>query len=313
MKSYLIRRMFYLLPVLLGVSILAFLLANIAPGDPAELALRRGGQEPSPESIAALRQQLGLDLPGPVRYLKWLSQVLQGDLGQSYQTRQPVFKEIVNHFPATLNLAVLSMLMALLVALPLGVLSAVWPNSWLDQVGRTLALLFTALPTFGLSLLLIYFFAVNLKWLPTSGAESPTHIILPALALSLHSAGSLMRLTRAELLEVLSKDYLRTARSKGLPNRLVLTRHALKNALLPVVTMAGISFGHLLGGAAIVETIFAWPGIGKLTVDAIFSRDYPMVQGFVLLSGVFFVLINLQVDLLYRYLDPRLRLGATND
>jgi peptide/nickel transport system permease protein len=310
MRSYTLRRLLYLLPILLAVSVIAFWLANLAPGDPAEMVLRRGGQEPTPEAVAALRQELGLNDPAPVRYLAWLGKTLTGDLGYSYQNRRPVLNEIAAGFPTTFALASLALTLTIALALPLGLFSAARPGSFADQLGRGLALVFTSLPSFVLALGLIYLFAVTLRWLPTGGATSPTHFILPAVALSLRNAGSLLRLTRASLLETLGKDFVRTAHAKGLAPRSVLTRHVLKNSLLPVVTAAGLSFGELLGGAAVIETIFSLPGLGKLTVDAIFDRDYPMIQGFVLLSGVFFVLVNLGVDLLYRRIDPRLRLGV---
>ncbi len=312
MRSYLLARVAALLPVLLGVSLLAFALANLAPGDPAEQVLRQGGQEPSPEQVQALRHQLGLDAPFAVRYARWLAAVLHGDLGRSYADRRPVAQELARRFPATLELAAGALLLALAIGIPGGVLAAVRRDTLFDHACRTVALLLASLPGFALALFLIYLFAVRLHLLPVAGygGGDPRHLALPALSLSAATAATLLRLTRASLLEVWGMEFVRTARAKGLSEPAILWRHALRNALLPTVTVAATSFGRMLGGAAIVEVIFAWPGIGKYVVDAIYARDYPVIQGFVLWMGATFVLVNLATDLLYRRIDPRIRLGG---
>ncbi len=312
MRSYLLARLAALLPVLLGVSLLAFALANLAPGDPAEQVLRQGGQEPSPEQVQALRHQLGLDAPFAVRYARWLAAVLHGDLGRSYADRRPVAQELARRFPATLELATGALLLALAIGIPGGVLAAVRRDTLFDHACRTVALLLASLPGFALALFLIYLFAVRLHLLPVAGygGGDLRHLALPALSLSAATAATLLRLTRASLLEVWGMEFVRTARAKGLPEPAILWRHALRNALLPTVTVAATSFGRMLGGAAIVEVIFAWPGIGKYVVDAIYARDYPVIQGFVLWMGATFVVVNLATDLLYRRIDPRIRLGG---
>jgi ABC-type dipeptide/oligopeptide/nickel transport system permease component len=310
MLTYFLQRLISLPIVLLGVSVVTFALMGLAPGDPAEALLRSQGGEPLPEAVQALRSELRLDAPAPVRYVRWLGRVLQGDLGTSYRSRSPVAQELASRFPATLQLAVAAMLVALAIALPAGVLSAMRPNSRLDLVARLLALAGNAMPSFWLALLLIMLFAVTLRWLPAVGGGTPAHLVLPALALGLGVAARLTRLLRASLLEVLRADYMRTAYAKGLHERTAVTRHALKNALLPVVTVIGTSFGDLLSGAAIVETIFAWPGIGRYAITAIFLRDYQVIQGCVLYMATAFVLLNFLVDVCYRWLDPRLHFGS---
>jgi peptide/nickel transport system permease protein len=261
--------------------------------------------------VLALRHQLGLDAPFAVRYVRWLGRAVRGDLGRSYSDRRPVAGELARRFPATLELAVAAMGLALAVGGAGGVLAAVGRGSVFDHACRVVALLFAALPGFALSLLLVYLLAVRLHLLPVAGygGGDLAHLAMPALALSAATAATLMRLTRSSVLEVWGLDYVRTARAKGLSEHVVLWVHALKNALLPVITVAATGFGRMLGGAAIVEVIFAWPGIGKYVVDAIYARDYPVIQGFVLWMGVTFVVVNLGADLLYRLVDPRIRLG----
>ncbi len=337
MVRYTLSRLVALVPVLLGVSLLAFLLANLAPGDPAELALSQGDQEPTAAEIAAKREELGLNVPLrcvtlassvkwsgifaeqlenlcsiSVRYARWLGNVARGDLGLTYIDRVPVLPELVRRIPATLKLATAALFLALVLGVSIGTVTAVYRGTLLDEAGRVLALLCASLPSFAVALILIYAFAVMLRLLPVAGYGDGhlRHLILPAISLSVFTMGALVRLTRASVLEVLGQDYIRTAYAKGLNKTGVVLKHALRNALLPVVTVAGTQFGQLLGGAAIVETIFAWPGVGKLVVDAIYARDYPIIQGFVLLAGLTFVLVNLATDLLYAVIDPRIRLGA---
>ncbi|CAN5451260.1 ABC transporter permease [soil metagenome] len=307
--GYIARRILSLMPVWLGISLLAFSLANLAPGDPAQLILlRQTGELPTEEAVQRLREQLGLDDPFPVRYARWLADAAQGDLGTSYRTGEPVLWALVERFPATLQLAVAALLIGLSIGIPLGVLSAVRRDSGLDHASRVGVLLGASIPNFWLGYLFILLFAVALGWLPVAGAGSWQHLVLPALTLGVGGAASLTRLTRSTVLEELQADYVRTARAKGLAERAVVMRHALRNALNPIVTLTGMRFGGLLAGAVVVETVFAWPGIGKFLVDAIYDRDYPTIQGFVLFTGTVFVLLNLLVDLGYAWLDPRVRL-----
>jgi peptide/nickel transport system permease protein len=311
MGSYLVRRLLTLPPLLVGISLISFLLLNFAPGDAAEITLRRqnGGITPPPEAVLDLRQELGLDAPLPLRYVRWLSGALRGDLGDSYRSGNSIAAELTHRLPATLVLASVSLALAVAVGIPLGVLAAMRRGSWLDTASRLLALLGAAVPSFVLAFLLMLLFAVKLDWLPATGYGSPKNLVLPALALSFGVTAQLMRLTRASMLEALSQDYMRTARAKGLREWSVMWRHAAKNALLPVVTVLGTSTGHLLGGAVIIETIFGWPGVGQFVVVGISQRDYPVVQGFVLYIAVIFLLVNLAVDISYRWLDPRLHFG----
>ena len=311
MLRYLGRRLAYFLPVWLALTLLTFGLANLAPGDPAAEYLRRVlDTEPTPEQVARVRHEFGLDRPFPLSYALWLGRALQGDLGRSYRNRAPVAPQLAERLPATLQLAVPAALLALAVALPLGALAASRPGSAFDHVSRVGALLGASVPGFWLALLSITLFAVQLRLLPVAGRGGPEHVVLPCLTLAAGLAAVLTRLTRAGLLEALGEDYVRTARAKGLPARAVVLRHALPNALIGVVSALGVAFGHLLGGAAIVETIFAWPGLGKLALDSIYARDYPMLQGYVLVTGTVFLLVNLLVDLAYVHLDPRVRVGA---
>lgn len=313
MAAYLAQRLAALIPVWLGISVLAFGLANLAPGDPASMILQRlYNQPPTVTAVQALREELGLNDPLPVQYGRWLIRALGGDFGRSYRTGEPVLTSLAERFPATLQIAATALLIGLVIAVPLGAIAAVRQDSLVDHLTRLLALAGASLPPFWLGYLLIMGLAVHLKLLPVSGRGTWQHLVLPALTLGLSGAAGLTRLTRSTMLEVLQEDYVRTGRAKGLSELVVVGVHALKNAMIPVVTVLGLRFGYLLGGAVIVETVFAWPGIGKHVVDAIFDRDYPTIQGFVLFTGAVFVVINLIVDLLYVWLDPRVRLGATS-
>ena len=308
MKKYIVKRLSYLLVVMLGVSILTFTISQLTPGDPAELLLRESGVEPTREAVEAMRDHLGLNDPLVVQYGKWLWAVLQGDFGKSFRTGQPVFEEITQRFPATVELTVAGLAVMLSIALPVGIFSALFKNTFIDHLSRLFALMGASLPSFWLGLLLIYYFAVKLSLLPVMGRGGLLHLILPALALGLGMSATYARLLRASMLEVLGQDYIQAARARGLREQTVLAKNALKNALLPVVTAFGMSLGHLLGGTVIVETIFAWPGVGRFVVQAIFNRDYPVVQGYVLFMALIFVLVNLAVDISYKYFDPRIRL-----
>jgi peptide/nickel transport system permease protein len=306
--AYVARRILSLLPVWVGISLLAFALANLAPGDPAQLILlRQTGELPTEEAVQRLREQLGLDDPFPVRYGRWLADAARGDLGTSLRTGEAVLQALLDRFPATLLLAVAALLLGLLIGIPLGTLAAARRDSGFDHASRIGVLLGASIPNFWLGYLFILLFAVGLGWLPVAGWGSWQHLVLPALTLAVGGIAGLTRLTRSTVIEELQADYVRTARAKGLPERAVV-RHALRNALNPIVTLTGVRFGRLLAGAVVVETVFAWPGIGKLVVDAIYDRDYPTIQGFVLFTGTAFVLLNLVVDLGYAWLDPRVRL-----
>ena len=312
MGSFLIRRLLYLAPLWIGISLIAFILASLAPGDPARMSAQElAGRPPTPEEVAAERERLGLNAPFPVRYVHWLGNAVQGDFGFSYRSGEPVTAALLQRLPSTLQLAAAATLLAVALALPLGVLGAIRRNSPADHLTRAVAMAGASMPSYWLAYLLILVFAVRLHWLPVSGRGGWQHLVLPAVALGLGSAAVLMRLTRAELLETLNQDYVQTGRAKGLSESRVVTGHALRNALIPVVTMTGIQFGTLLGGAAIVETVFAWPGIGKFLVDSISARDYPVIQGFVIVAGTTFLLINLAVDVAYAWLDPRIRLAVS--
>ena len=302
------RRLATLPLLMVGISIISFLLLNFAPGDAAEITLKRqnSGISPSKEAIAALRQELGLDASLPVRYGRWVSDAVRGDLGESYRTGSSISGELFRRMPATLLLATTALALAVAVGIPLGILAAVKRGTWLDTACRMLALVGAAIPSYVMAPALMLLFAVKLDWLPAIGYGSPEQLILPAVALSFGTMAQLMRLTRASVLEILSQDYMRTARAKGLTETVIVWRHGLKNALLPVVTVLGTSTGYLLGGAIIIETIFGWPGVGQFMITGITQRDYPVVQGFVVYIAVIFLLVNLIVDISYRWLDPRL-------
>jgi peptide/nickel transport system permease protein len=309
---YLLRRLGTVVPVLLVVSVVVFSLIHLTPGDPVTIMLR---EEADPATAATLRRQLGLDRPLPVQYLTWLGHALRGDLGRSIRTNQPVAEAIRQRMPVTLSLAAAALLGALLVGLPAGILAAVRRNSAVDLLTAALAVSGVSLPTFWLGVLLVFWFSVTLGWLPPIGWVSPSRdlvgwlrsLILPAVTLGTAIAAVVMRMTRTSLVEVLDVDYIRTARAKGLAERRILLGHALRNALIPVVTEVGLQAGALLGGAVITETIFALPGIGRLLVDAIFQRDFPIVQGVVLVLAVNFLAVSFLVDLAYAWLDPRIR------
>ncbi len=310
-RHYLLRRVVSLLPVIFGVSLITFGLMGLVPGDPAEILASYGKEtEPTAEEVKAVREQLGLDLPLPVRYARWLGRVVRGDLGRSLCSGEPVWREITVRLPATLELTAGGMVVGLLIALPVGILAAVKRDSILDQLSRALALLGASVPSFWLGMVLILLFAVRLGWLPAMGRGGLRHFILPSCALGLGASAVLMRLIRASLLEVLEQDYIRTARAKGLRERATVLRHALKPSLLPVVTVLGLQFGNLLGGAVIIETIFAWPGLGMFIIESILARDFPVIQGFALFMSLVFVATNFAVDVAYRWLDPRIQYGT---
>jgi peptide/nickel transport system permease protein len=311
-KAYLARRLIYLVPVWLGVSLLAFGLGRLAPGDPArDVLARTTGRQPTEREVVAERHRLGLDRALPVQYLSWLRGVVRADLGTSYTTGEAVSQAIGRTLPATLQLAGAAFLLAVAVGLPLGLLAAARSWTWVDHLIRAAALLGASIPAFWLGYLLILAFAVSIHLLPAFGPGGPSHLILPACTLALFDLAMLARLTRAATLETLGEDYIQTARAKGLRERQTLIRHALRAALVPLVTWTGMTFGFLFGYSVVVETVFAWPGLGYATVQAVQARDYPFIQAFVLLMGTLFVLLNLGVDVAYAWVDPRLRFGRT--
>lgn len=309
MSGYILRRIGLAIPTLIGVSWLAFAIAHIAPGDAAELYLRRVlGHEPRPAQVAEVRAELGLDRPVVVQYASWVADAAQGEFGLSYSSRRPVGEEIRRRIPFTLELAVPAALLALLIAVPVGVVAAVHRNKAGDQALRLACLAAASIPGFWLAILLITLFAVQLSLLPVAGRSGVATMVLPVTVLALGPAAVLARFIRSTMLEHLNEDYVRTARSKGLAGRTVLLGHAGRNCLIPVSTAFALSFGHLLTGTVVIETIFVWPGLGTLAMDAIGQRDYPTLQAFVLYAGVAFVAINLLVDLFYGLVDPRVRL-----
>lgn len=304
MTRYVLKRLLLLLPVAWGVSTLVFLLIHLTPGDPVEVML---GETALPAAKEALRTTLRLDRPLPEQYLHFLQGLLTGDLGVSLFSREPVTTTILKALPATIELAVAGLVFALIIALPLGILAAVRKDSSVDRGSRFVALLGVSIPNFVLGPLLILAFAIELNWLPVSGRGGFDHILLPALTLGASLAGILSRMVRASLLEVLGQDFIRVARAKGLSEGRVILRHALVASLIPVITVLGLQFGALLSGAIITEIIFAWPGLGRLTLQAIQARDYPLVQGCVLIISFGYVFVNTATDLLYAYVDPRIR------
>ncbi len=309
MTRYAARRLVSVVLALLGVSVLTFTLGVLAPGDPAEVVLSRSlGQPPTDEQLAAMRHELGTDRPIPVQYLHWLSGAVRGDFGDSWLRGVRVQDAMVERIPRTVILALSAAGLSLLLGIPLGVVAATRRNTIIDHLSRVGALFGASLPSFFIAYLLIYLFAVRFHVVPVFGFGSAAHLVLPAVTLALGPAAVLARFTRSTVLEVLGEDYVRTAAAKGARATAVLFHHALRNALIPVVTIAGLSVGHLLGGSLIVEWVFAWPGMGDLAVSAIQDRDYPLVQGFVLFAASVYLVVNLVVDLSYAYLDPRVRL-----
>ncbi|MCC7370814.1 MAG: ABC transporter permease [Chloroflexi bacterium] len=314
MISYTLRRLWQLVPVVVLASATVFVLMRLVPGDPAQMV---AGPEASSQSIAEVRARLGLDQPLPVQYLAWVSHVVRGDLGFSYLSKIPVAELIWDAAPATAQLALVSLLLALVVALPLGLITALKQGSRIQLLVTAYTGLALGVPNFWLGILLILLFTLALGWLPPGGRVDPFQnpmlgmrsLILPALTLSFHMSAVFSRFIATAMLDVLHEDYVRTARAKGLAERVVVIGHALRAALIPVVTVVGLQFGRLLGGTVVVESIFAWPGLGRLMIDAVGQRDYPLVQAVLLIMVMVFVLINLVMDLMYGLIDPRIRLS----
>ena len=305
MLQYIGRRLIISIPVLWGVTTLVFLMMHLLPGDPAELMMAESGG--SSQSIAQLSHQLGLDDPLYVQYGRFLANALRGDLGRSIFTNRPVTQTILEQLPHTVQLAVAAMMVAIIIGTALGIAAALNRNTWVDSLCVTIAVAGASVPIFWSGLLLILLFSSLLHWLPATGQGSLKHLIMPATVLGLASSGSIARLVRSSMLEVLGQEYITAARSKGLSERLVVCRHALKNALIPVITVMGLQFGYLLGGTVVTETVFSRQGLGWLVVDAILWKDFPIVQGTVLLAAIAYTLVNLLVAISYAIIDPRIR------
>src|SRR5215469_10426037 len=302
--QYLLKRLLGLIPTLALVGVLVFMFVHLLPGDPARLA---AGPDATPETVALVRQDLGLDKSLPEQFVRFVSGVVQGDFGRSLRSKRAVATEIGERFAPTFWLTVWSMAWSVAFGMAIGVISAVWRNRWPDRLGMTLAVSGISFPAFALGMVLMQIFSVQLNWLPTVGADTWRHYILPSLTLGAAVAAIMARFTRSSFVDILQEDYVRTARAKGLDETAVVIKHGLRNALIPVVTMMGLQFGFLLGGSIVVEDVFNWPGLGRLLVDAVDMRDYPVIQALVLLFSLEFILINLVVDVLYGIINPTIR------
>lgn len=306
MAKYIIKRLLLMIPIIIGVSFLVYFIMSLTPGfdDPARIVL---GMDASREAVDELNATFGADKSFFIRYFDYVTNAVQGDLGISYRTQQSVAQEILRRFPTTLKISLISISLSLLIGIPIGILSAVKQYTLMDNASRVTAMLMTAIPSFWLGLMLLLLFSLQLRWLPSSGVITWKGYILPSVSLSIVTMGLMIRMTRSTMLEVIRQDYIRTARSKGVPEKGVIFKHALKNALIPVITVAGTNFGALLGGAVIIEAVFAVPGVGQYILSAVNTRDLPGVLGAVILLAVTFSLINLMVDIIYSFIDPRIK------
>lgn len=304
MAQYLLRRSLQAVPTVLLVSILVFLMLHLIPGDPAEIFV--GENQSTPEMLEAIRERMGLNRPLHEQYLSYIANALRGDLGESLNSRRPVLEEIATRLPSTLELTVGAMIISTVLGLTIGIVAALRHNTVIDTASMTLALIGISMPVYWSSLLLIVIFSITLRWFPPIGQGGLDRLIMPALALGFLSAGSLARMVRSSMLEVLHQDYVLTARAKGLTQRIIILRHTFRNALIPVITVLGLTFGQLLGGAVITETIFARLGIGRMYVEAILNKDFTLVQGTTLFVALTYVFINIGIDLVYGYVDPRI-------
>ncbi|HAS80369.1 MAG TPA: peptide ABC transporter [Fusobacteriaceae bacterium] len=304
MHKYIFKRILLLIPVLLGVSFLVFSIMSFTPGDPAQLIL---GESAPKAAVAALREEMGLNDPFLIQYGKFVLNAIQGDFGRSYTSGREVFGEIFQRFPNTLILAIIGVVIAILIGIPVGIISATKQYSIVDSISMIAALLGVAMPNFWLGLMLILFFSVGLGWLPSGGFGGWKSLILPSITLGTGAAAIITRMTRSSMLEVIRQDYIRTARAKGVSEKKVINKHALKNALIPVITVIGLQFGYLLGGAVLTETVYSWPGVGRMMVEAIRSKDTPVVLAAVLFLATTFSIVNLFVDILYGFIDPRVK------
>ena len=302
MGTFFLRRLAHSIIVIFGITLVIFIITHLI-GDPVNLLLP---PEASQTDREVFRSQLGLDQPLHIQYLIFLRDAVKGNFGISFRHGRPALELVIDHLPATLELTVAAMLISILLAIPIGILSSVKPGSLLDRTGMTFALFGQSAPVFWIGIMFILLFGVKLRWFPVSGRGGIENLIMPAMTLGLFSTAAITRLTRSSMLDVLDKEYIRTARIKGLPENRVILKHALKNALIPIVTIVALQFGMMLSGAVITETIFAWPGVGRLAVNAIYNRDYPVVQAAVFVTSVFFIVINFLVDLIYTYIDPRI-------
>lgn len=304
MAKYILKRILYLIPVLIGVTLLVFFIMHLAPGNVAQIIL---GDNATPDQVAALEKEMGLDQPVIIQYFRYLGGLLQGNLGNSYSTGASVTSEIMARFPYTIRLTFVAAIFSIILALPLGILAAVRQNTWVDSASMIFSLIGVSMPIFWLALMLILIFALKLGWFPVYGAESWKSIILPAVSLGFMNMASIARTTRSAMVETIRQDYIRTAYSKGLSENEVIMRHAFRNGMLPTITVIGLEIGQMLGGSVLTETVFAWPGVGRLLIQAINGRDTPTVMGCIILMTVCFALVNLAVDLLYGVFDPRVR------
>lgn len=304
MWKFIAKRLVAMIPVLLGVTLVIYLILNMAPGDPAKVIL---GEQATPEQIAELREEMGLNDPVLVQYARYIFNLVQGDMGESYNSGLKCNVEIFARFPNTLRLTICAISLAVILALPIGILAAVKQNSIFDGVSMFIALIGLSMPVFWLGLLLILFFSLRLGWFPSSGADGWKSLVLPTVTLGFQQMASIARVTRSSMLEVIRADYIRTARAKGVAESKVITRHALKNALIPTVTVVGLQFGGMLGGSVMTESVYAWPGVGRLMVQSINKRDIPMVLGCVIMFSVTSSVVNLLVDVLYGFIDPRIK------
>jgi peptide/nickel transport system permease protein/oligopeptide transport system permease protein len=304
MLNFLLRRLLAIIPVLLGISLMLFIMLRMLPGDPAQVL---AGQMASPADVEVIRIQMGLDKPLYIQYASFLNRLLHFDLGVSARTQNPVIEEIWARLPNTVLLALCAITLATVFGIPAGIIAAVRPYSWVDYTVTVAALIGISMPVFWLGIMLMIVFAITLQWLPAGGIGTWQHLVLPSVTLAAFVVAFIARMTRSCMLEVLAQDYVTTARSKGLREKVIIIKHALKNALIPIITVVGLQFGLLLGGAVLTETVFAWPGLGRLIVDSILARDYAMIQGSILIFGLLYTLVNLLVDLTYAFVDPRIR------
>lgn len=310
MLQYIVKRIAYALPVLLGVTVLVFVLISLAPGDPAVVML---GNDATPEAIERMHKEFGLDKPYYIQFLNYTKNVFTRlDFGISYRTKQPVINEIVQRLPITIKITFISMIIGTIAGIAAGIISAVKQYSWIDRITTIIALFGISAPSFWLALMLIIIFAVRLQWLPPSGSYGMRYFILPCLTLGLQAASIVMRMTRASMLEVIRQDYIKTARAKGQTEWVIITKHALRNALIPIITAIGNQTSMLMGGSVLVETVFAIPGLGKYIIDSIYARDYPAVQGTIIVICLITIIIMLVVDIVYGFVDPRIKASFTS-
>ncbi|SNS93742.1 peptide/nickel transport system permease protein/nickel transport system permease protein [Anaerovirgula multivorans] len=310
MRKFIFKRLISLVPILLGISIITFALLQLVPVDPAEVYLRLSQIPPTEEAIAVTRAELGLNDPLHQQYIQWVKNVFSLDFGKSFVTRNPVLEELLYYFPATIQLTLTSLVLVIIISIPMAILSALYKDTIVDNIGRCFAFLGASMPSFWVGLLLMYVFSLKFDLLPVAGRGSIKHLILPSFTLALGSVATYTRLLRTTLLENFKENYVLYGRTRGLKEGFILLRHVFKNAILPVITAFGMSMGYMLAGSVIVENVFAWPGVGRYIISAIFNRDYPVIQCYVLIMAVIFVLLNLLVDILYGILDPRIRIGG---